>query len=82
MKRVDSMKAITTAYEKLTYAEDMNDLKRMHLTLADYHSALDVMQELRKPGSTAKTFITAVADFFERCGYEVKLTGINYRISC
>lgn len=82
MKRADSRKAITTAYDKLTHAEDMNDLKRMNLTLADYHSALDVMQELRKPGSTANTFITEVADFFEHCGYEVKLTGINYKISC
>ena len=75
-------KAITTAYSKLLEIETANDLKREGLTLSDYRAAVDIMQQLRTPGSSANTFIFSVAEFFKRCGYTVTAGAVNYKITC
>ena len=81
MKRFsEQTKAITKAYTTLRDCENMDDLKKLHLTLSDYEAAKDIFNELSTPGSSAKTFITSVADFYKSCGFNVKLTGVNYTI--
>ena len=74
------LKAITTAYSKLYYMQDENELKKEALTLSDYRAAADLMQGLRAPGSSAKTYIKAAADFFGRCGYNVTENNGYYKI--
>jgi len=76
------MKAITTAYSILFQEiENSEDLRKHKLTLADYHTACDIMQELRMPGSMACTICEHTARFFEKCGYTVTEKGIGYCIS-
>lgn len=76
------MRAITNAYSKLYYMDDAQSLKKEALTLSEYRAAVEVMQELRTPGSSATTFIKSVAEFFQRCGYTVTADGVNYKINC
>lgn len=75
-------RTISRAFEKLHYMQDDDELRREGLTLSDYNAALDTFGELTKPGAVAYTFIAPVAEFFRRCGYEVKPDGVNYKISC
>ena len=82
MRKPEAMRAITKAYSKLYYMDDAQSLAREGLTLSDYRTAVDVMQELRTPGSTADTFILSVAEFFKRCGYTVTAGAVSYKISC
>jgi hypothetical protein len=74
--------SISRAYETLhctIYHSD--DLKRYGLTLSDYYASLDIMNDLRKPGSHTDTFISAVAEFFRSFGFTVIPKGIGYEIS-
>ena len=82
MKKAESMHAITKAFTSLYNIDDAEGLKRERLTLADYRAACETMEQLRQPGASASTIIKTVADFFGRCGYEVKPEGIAYKISC
>lgn len=79
MKRTPE--AIKTAYNHLRQIESAADLKRERLTLAEYHTAGALFNEVNTPGSTTETFFKAAAEFFARCGYEVKPAGVNYRIT-
>ena len=78
MKR--TTEAITKAYSTLYAMDDAASLKKEALTLSDYRAAVDLMQGLRTPGSSAKTFIKAAADFFGRCGYNVTENNGYYKI--
>ena len=77
----NSMRSITKAYTTLRNIENAEDLKKAKLSLSDYHAAMDIFNELSKPGSSAKTFISNVAAFYEKCGFNVVLKNINYVIS-
>lgn len=77
----NSMRSITKAYTTLRNIENMEDLKKAKLSLSDYHAAMDIFNELSKPGSSAKTFISNVAEFYKKCGFNVVLRNINYVIS-
>ena len=77
----NSMRSITKAYTTLRNIENAEDLKKAKLSLSDYHAAMDIFNELSKPGSIAKTFISNVAAFYEKCGFNVVLKNINYVIS-
>ena len=78
---VKTCKAINKAYTTLRNIENMEDLKKAKLSLSDYHAAMDIFNELSTPGSSAKTFISNVAAFYEKCGFNVVLRNINYVIS-
>ena len=65
-----------------TGKKNAESLKKEALTLSDYRAAVEVMQELRQPGSSAATYIKAVAEFFKRCGYNVTEGAANYKIFC
>lgn len=81
MKIAESCRAFNKAYTILRNIDSMEDLKKHKLTLAEYRAVQEVLTELSTPGSSTKTFISGVADFFERCGFTVKLGTINYTIS-
>lgn len=76
-----SCKAISKAYTTLRNIETIEDLHKAKLSLSDYHAAMDIFNELSTPGSSAKTFISNVAAFYEKCGFNVVLRNINYVIS-
>lgn len=82
MTKGKALRAIARAYDALHTVEYYADLKPLKLTPAEYHTALAVMESLRAPGSSAKCFMQAVAEFFGRCGYDVKPGNVNYTISC
>lgn len=76
------IKAIKNAYTTLhCEIEHVDDLKKYGLTLVSYHSACDIMDDLRKPGSSAETIQKDVASFFRSFGFTVKEKGIGYQIS-
>lgn len=80
MKLTKSCKAINTAYTKLNNCEDMNDLRNLKLTLAEYNAAKDVFQDLTKPHSKTLCFMSGVANFYKNCGFNVTEKGVNYQI--
>lgn len=80
MKLTTAMRAITAAYTKLNNCEDMNDLRKLKLTLAEYNAAKDVFQDLTKPHSKTLCFMQSVADFYKSCGFNVTEKGVNYQI--
>lgn len=71
------------AKTKLDWADNKRDLNRLGLTLADYHTAQEILKEYANQG-TASTFNGNVAKFFKKCGFVVKLdeTLVNYIIGC
>lgn len=71
MKTTQAIKAITTAYSTLKSIDHSNELKKHNLTLSDYNGAIDIFKSLSTPGSSAKTFIKAIADFYKKCGFLV-----------
>ena len=81
MKKTDAIRAITKAYSTLKDIETERDLQKNKLSLNDYFAARDIFSELSTPGSSAKTFITSVADFYKRSGFNVTLAGVNYIIT-
>lgn len=66
-----SCKAISKAYTTLRNIENMEDLKKAKLSLSDYHAAQNIFHELSTPGSTAKTYFSNVAAFYEKCNFLV-----------
>ncbi len=81
-RKTDRRRIIKNAYTVLARKiENEDDLKRYHLTLTDYHIAKEVFNELSR-NHTAKTFVSEVAGFYENHGFSVKLSGVNYIISC
>lgn len=80
MKLTTAMRAITAAYTKLNNCEDMNDLRNLKLTLAEYNAAKDVLQDLTKPHSKTLCFMSGVANFYKNCGFNVALKGVNFQI--
>lgn len=80
MKLTTAMRAIAAAYTKLNNCEDMNDLKKLKLTLAEYNAAKDVFQDLTTPHSKSLCFMSGVADFYKNCGFNVTLRGVNFQI--
>lgn len=82
MKKTEAIKAITTAYTRLYEIDDAAALRREGLTLAEYHAAGAIFNDLNNPGSESLTLSAAVAAFFGRCGYTVTPAGVNYKIAC
>lgn len=66
-----SCKAINKAYTTLRNIETIEDLHKVKLSLSDYHAARDIFKELSTPGSTAKTYFSNVAAFYEKCNFLV-----------
>ena len=63
---------LTRLYTALNAIEDYKDLRRNKLTLSEYYAAQEVYNELLR-FRIAKTFISAVADFFKRFNFSVTL---------
>ena len=88
MKFTDSVNAISKAYNILhNEIENVDDLKRYKLTLAEYYISLNVMEFLRKPRESTITFSENVADFFYNCGFNISWLNDgefcgHYVISC
>ena len=82
MNKTKANKAIAKAYGILhTTIDDMGDLKRYKLyTVANYHAACSILEELRYYNPT-ETFIEDVANFFRDCGFKVEQGIVNYSIS-
>jgi hypothetical protein len=68
---VKAMKSINKAYTILRNIESEADLKKAKLSLSDYYAAKDIFKELTTPGSSATTFYSNVAAFYERCDFLV-----------
>lgn len=66
-----SCKAISKAYTILRNIETIEDLHKAKLSLSDYHAARDIFNQLSTPGSTAKTYFSNVAAFYEKCNFLV-----------
>lgn len=82
MKRTTAAtcRIISAAFTTLYYA-DNDTLTAERLSLSDYWTAREVMEQLRKPGTSATTIIFNVAEYFRRKGYNVQPDGIGYKIS-
>ena len=81
MNFIEATRAITKAYTKLRGCENMQDLKKLNLTLSDYNAAKDLFGELSTPGTGTATIIKAVAEFYKNCGFDVSYQGIAYQIN-
>ena len=75
------IKAITNVYEDYKTIEYDDDLRKRKLTLSDYNAIPTLIKELNEQ-KHAKTFISSVADYFKRNGFDVIMgsDGINYKI--
>ena len=72
MTLTEKINIYTTAYDRYKNIEDMKDLKREKLTLAEYDTVYDVLKVLsRIDDSKTSTYIEAVANWFKRNGFSV-----------
>lgn len=80
MTRSKKMHIITNAYSKLHEVDSDKDLRKLNLSLSDYHTACDCMMQLGTPTSSTETICENVADFFRWCGFTVSPKGIGFLI--
>lgn len=66
-----STKAITTAFSRLDFIENDQDLKNENLTLSDYREAFMIFNDLNSPGKKTFTNCKNVAEFYKRSGFTV-----------
>ena len=78
-------KIFTQAYSDYYEIENMSDLKRNQLTLAEYDTVFDGLKILSnlKADSLFVTFMDGVANWFKRHGFKVSMDkdNVNYIIS-
>ena len=73
MTLTEKINVYTMAYDRYKSIEDMKDLKREKLTLAEYNAVYDVLKTLSRIIDDPKTstYIEAVANWFKRNGFSV-----------
>ena len=71
---------ITRIFSDYKSIESESNLKKRKLSLSDYRACEQVLDDIRYTGK-AETFITSIADYCKKFGFEVKLYGVNYVIS-
>ena len=81
MTLAEKTKAISKAYHILRDINYITDLKKHNFTLSDYNAAIDIFKNLSTPGTSAKTFIKSVADFYKKAGFMVSCGPVDYTIS-
>lgn len=70
-----------TAYSNYRDIEDMNDLKKNKLTLADYNAVYDILVSMSDCKTDGETIMTGVAEWFKRNDFVVTNKGIGWKIS-
>ena len=81
-KKIERMHIFVKAYDKYRGIEDMNDLRKNDITLAEYRVIYEVLSWLsRINGDIYVTFMKGVADWFKKNDFYVEYDGVNYRIS-
>lgn len=65
---------------KVDSIETAQDLKKAHLTLAEYEAVREVLSELYDNGKS-DTFMSGVAEFFRKNGAKVTEKTIDYVIT-
>ena len=79
-------KRLAKLYKDYISIQNVNDLNKRELTLAEYHEIPYLIEELNAKQQT-RTFITSIAKYFERHGFKVDWTfdtdkeGVNYTIT-
>lgn len=83
MTTANKARIFTKAYHKYKEIESDKDLKKNHLTLAEYRSVEDILKEMADLQHDSKTFQTNVAEWFKRMDFVVELDadGVNWRIA-
>ena len=71
---------IASVFSDYNAIENEIDLKKRKLTLSEYQTCKQVLDDIRYNGKS-ETFIKNIADYFKKFGFEVNLQGVNYVIS-
>lgn len=74
------MKLAAKARNKLETIENVRDLKKNHLTLAEFDTVIEMYNELVMEGKS-ETFMTDVAEWFIRLGFNVTKGIVNYKVT-
>ena len=81
MRFSEKVKAITTTYSDLRNIENEKDLHDAGLTLAGYHAAIDIFNDVSRPNTQTTTIMQDVAEYFKKHGYNVTRRTIDYLIA-
>lgn len=81
--KAQRVRTFANAYSDYYAIENMNDLRKNRLTLAEYHALTDILKELSSitDGKIVYTFMDRVAMWLLNHGFTVIEHGINYAIS-
>ena len=71
---------IASIFSDYNAIENKIDLKKRKLTLSEYQTCKQVLDDIRYNGKS-ETFIKNISDYFKDFGFEVNLQGVNYVIS-
>lgn len=79
--KMDKIKKLTAIYNDYVSIETDKDLKKRKLTLAEYQAFPSVFKRYQDSGE-ARTFVTAIADYFKKYGFSVSMdeNHVNYII--
>lgn len=77
----DRINKLTNIYHDYTNIEYATELKRRHITYAEYQAFPRVFKEIEEYGK-GLTFMTGLANYFKQFGFAVKLdeNNVNYEI--
>lgn len=82
MSRAKRINIFAKAYDALMAIDDDKALKKAKLTLAEYDTVYCIMKELsRIDDKVTGTVSQAVADWFTKYGFTVKVKGIGWEVS-
>jgi len=81
MTKAQKIRIISRAYTDLRDIENDADLKKQELTLAEYHAAREVFNQVSRPDTKTETVLSGVAEYFKRHGYTVTAGTVNYTIA-
>ena len=76
-KQIKKLNAIYNDYMSI---DDDASLKKRKLSLSDYNAFPDIFKTIQSHGST-ETFISSIADYFKKYGFNVTEKSVNYCIS-
>lgn len=81
MTKMTKIQRFATAYSNYREIEDMNDLKKNKLTLAEYNAVYDVLASMSDCKTDGETIMADVAEWFKRNNFVVTSKGIGWKIS-
>ena len=76
-KQIRKLNAIYNDYMSI---DDDVSLRRRKLSLSDYNAFPDIFKAIQEYGST-ETFVSTIAEYFKKHGFNVTEKSINYLIS-